>query len=84
MATSGRVRGTLTWWRPEEGGGVVDSPELPGSCWVDATAVDGPADLVLRAGQVIELEWDEPGPPGYACRAVRATAGDDLQTTPGG
>lgn len=84
MATSGRARGTVTWWRPEDGGGVAEGPDLPGSCWVDVAAVEGRPEVVLRAGQVIELDWEEPGPSGYACRAVRAMAGDDLQTTPGG
>ena len=84
MATRGRGRGTVTWWRAEEAAGVIDGAELPGICWVDASVVDGPADLVLRAGQVVELEWDEPGPPGYSCRATWLAAGDDLQTTPGG
>jgi CspA family cold shock protein len=84
MTTGGSATGTVTWWRPADGGGVVDGPGLPGSCWLDESVVEMPPDAVLRAGQVVEVEWEQPGPPGYACRALRASLGDELQTTPGG
>lgn len=84
MPTNARTRATVTWWRPEEGGGVIDGGELPGSCWADAAAVDGPPGAVLRAGQVVDVEWDEPGPRGYSCGAMRVTVRDDLQKSPGG
>lgn len=82
--TRGSGSGIVTWWRPDDGGGVIDGPDLPGSCWADAAVVDAAAPAVLRAGQVVELEWEEPGPDGYACRAVSVTVGDELQATPGG
>ncbi len=84
MTATSRSEGTVTWWRAEEGGGVVDGADLPGSCWVDATVVEGPPELVLRAGQVVQLDWSEPGPTGYACRATRVSVRDNLQGTPGG
>lgn len=83
MSTSGRAQGTVTWWRPEDGGGVVEWADLGGECWVDAAVVDAP-DVDLRAGQVVQVEWEEPGPSGYSCRARRVTVGDELEATPGG
>ena len=69
----------------DEDWGVIDSPELPGSCHVEASVVNGlERDGVLRAGQVVEVEWSAPGPIGYACRAVRVEVRPDLQGTPGG
>ena len=84
MSSAARGDATVTWWRPDEGGGIVDGADLPGSCWVDVDAVDNPPGRVLRAGQVVQVEWEQPGPPGYACRATRVTVSDDLQGTPGG
>jgi CspA family cold shock protein len=84
MSSTGRGTATVTWWRPEDGGGVVDGADLPGSCWVDAAAVEGPAGLVLRAGQAVQIEWEEPGPHGYSCRALHVAVRDELGTTPGG
>jgi cold shock CspA family protein len=84
MTRSGLATGTVTWWRPEDGGGVVDGPDLPGSCWLDESVVDIPPGARLRAGQVVEVEWEQPGPSGYACRALRVALGDELETTPGG
>lgn len=78
-----RTTATVTSWRADEGG-VVEGDDLPGSCWVDASAVDETAGTTLRTGQAVDVEWAEPGPPGHACRAVHVTVRDDLQGTPGG
>jgi hypothetical protein len=85
MTSTGRAPGTVRLWMDDEGWGVIDSPELPGSCHVEAAVVDGlEKGGVLRAGQVVEVEWSTPGPAGYACLALRVEVRGDLQTTPGG
>ncbi len=38
----------------------------------------------LRAGQVVAVEWTEPGAAGLPFRAVRVQPREDLQATPGG
>ena len=77
----GTVRGTVVRWDDARGGGVVEAPDLPGACWVPADVVRG--DGRFRAGQVVEVDWTEPGAEGLPCRATRAVRRDDLQATPG-
>ena len=63
MAASGTTIGTVIRWDDDRGTGLVEAPDLPEECWVDAAAVDhstGPGGL--RAGQVVELHWTETGP----------------------
>jgi CspA family cold shock protein len=38
----------------------------------------------LRAGQVVELQWTQPGAEGLPFRALRVTPRDDLQASIGG
>ena len=38
----------------------------------------------LRAGQVVEFEWTEPGDQGFPFRALRVSPREDLQATLGG
>ena len=82
MARSGTSVGVVVRWDADEGTGFIESPELPGDCWVEAASVD-PAGGELRAGQVVEVEWTETGDGRYPVRAVRVAPRDDLQATPG-
>ena len=85
MSRSGSANGTVRLWNDENGWGVVDLPDLPGGCHVEASVVEGlDAAQTLRAGQVVDVEWTTPGPDDYACRAIRVTLRDDLQATTGG
>ena len=85
MTTSGHTSGTVRLWMDDEDWGVIDAAELPGSCHAEISVVEGLAEgVLLRAGQVVDVEWSAPGPAGYACRAVRVEVRDDLQATPGG
>jgi len=84
-SSSGKTSGTIRLWMDDEDWGVIDSPDLPGSCHAEISVVDGlEVGAMLRAGQVVEVEWSAPGPDGYACRAVRVEVRADLQGTPGG
>ena len=82
MARSGTARGTVVRWDDARSGGIIESPDLPGDCWADASVVHGAAEL--RAGQVVDVDWTEPGQEGLPCRAVRVQPREDLQATLGG
>ena len=85
MAASGTALGTVVRWDDARRGGVIESPDLPGTCWVEASAVvHSTAGGILRAGQVVQVEWAEPGASGHPCRAVRVEPREDLQSTVGG
>jgi len=80
MARNGKSLGTVVRWDDERGRGFIESPDLPGKCWVEATVVRQSTGAgALRAGQVVEVEWEEPA--GGGLRAVRVTPREDLQTT---
>ena len=81
MAGNGTVRGAVVRWDDARGGGVVEAAGLPGACWVPAAVVDGGG--TLRAGQVVDVDWTEPGTGDFASRATRAVRRQDLQATPG-
>ena len=85
VASSGSASGTVRVWMAVDGWGLIDSPDLAGSCWFDAGVIEGlEAGAVLRAGQVVDVEWTTPGPDGHPHRATRVEVRDDLQATPGG
>jgi CspA family cold shock protein len=69
-------------WDDGRGGGVVESSDLPGECWVDAAVLHGVA--ALRAGQVVDVDWTEPGAEGRPFRATRVVPREDLQASFGG
>jgi cold shock CspA family protein len=83
MAGSGTSVGTVVRWDADRGSGLVDVPDLPGDCPVEAAALDPSAGGGLRAGQVVEVEWTRGGAGGHPVRADRVTPRDDLQATPG-
>ena len=85
MARSGTGLGTVIRWDDVRRGGLVEFPDLPGLCWVDAAVVaHGTGDSALRAGQVVEVAWTEAGDGEHPYRAVRVAPRGDLQSTVGG
>jgi cold shock CspA family protein len=84
VAGSGTSVGTVVRWDADRGAGIVEFPDLPGECWVEAAALHPRAGGALRAGQVVEVEWTESEAGGRPLRADRVTPRDDLQATPGG
>ncbi|UOY03123.1 hypothetical protein [Blastococcus sp. PRF04-17] len=86
MGRSGTTFGTVVRWDGDRGGAIIEAPELPGLCWAEASVVarSTSGDGVLRAGQVVEVEWTEPGDAGLPFRAVRVVPREDLQATVGG
>ena len=82
MARNGKSLGTVVRWDDEPGRGFIESPDLPGECWVEATVVrQSTGAEALRPGQVVEIEWEEPVEGDL--RAVRVTPREDLQMTLG-
>jgi cold shock CspA family protein len=86
VARGGTTLGTVVRWDDARGAGVIEAAELPGGCWADASVVvHGTTEPdSLRAGQVVEFEWTEPGVGGLPFRALRVTPRPDLQATVGG
>jgi len=86
MSRSGTTLGTVVRWDDARHGAVIEAAELPGGCWADAAVVvhSTSAAGTLRAGQVVEVEWTEPGAEGLPFRAVRVVPREDLQATVGG
>ncbi len=86
MARSGTALGTVVRWDDARHGAVIEAPELPGGCWADASVVARSTSAAgdLRAGQVVEVEWTEPGDGGFPYRALRVVPREDLQATVGG
>ena len=86
MAGSGSIVGTVVRWDDAGDGAVIEAPDLDGECWGPAAVVDHSTTGArrLRAGQVVELEWAEPGAEGLPYRALRVTPRDDLQASIGG
>ena len=58
------VEAIVRQWHPDEGWGVLDSPQTPGGCWAHfgAVAVDGYPELI--PGQAVTLEWEAFGQDG--------------------
>ena len=86
MAGSGTTIGTVVRWDEGRGGAVIEAPEVPGGCWADRSVVvhSTVGAGTLRAGQVVEFDWAEPGEHGLPFRALRVSPREDLQATLGG
>ena len=83
MAHTGSGLGTVVRWDDEQGRGFIELPDLPGQCWIDAAVVHHSTGAgTLRAGQVVEVEWEESAD--GVLRAVRVAPREDLQTGLGG
>ena len=85
MPRSGTTVGTVVRWDDEQRCGLIEAPDLPGECWVDGSVLDaGSSGGGLRAGQIVQIDWTEPGFGGAPVRATRVVRRDDLQTGLGG
>lgn len=84
MARSGTTVGTVIRWDDDTRTGLVEAPDLPADCWVEATALHPEAHGALRAGQVVEVRWTDTGSGDHPLRADLVTPRGDLQATPGG
>lgn len=75
------VRATVREWHEDLGWGVLDSGETTGGCWAHYSVIETP--LIsrsgnvevheyknLKAGDVVELEWEAPGQDGFSYRAT--------------
>jgi cold shock CspA family protein len=81
----GTTIGTVIRWDDARGAGLVEAPDLPAGCWVDAEVVAHPTGAgVLRAGQVVEVTWTDEGTTDGGPRAIRVQPREDLQTGIGG
>jgi cold shock CspA family protein len=78
MGRSGSTLGTVIRWDDERHSGLIEAPGLPGECWVDSSALEPGHERDLRAGQVVEVDWAEPGEGGAPVRATRVVRRDDL------
>lgn len=82
MASTGTVR----FWNPEEGWGVIDSPETPSGCWAHFTHIQADAVTAARGyrnvddGQSVEFTWEKVPQDGYEFRVIAVwPAVDTLQ-----
>jgi cold shock CspA family protein len=82
VASSGSTIGTVIRWDDATRSGLVEAPDLPAPCWVDASVIEG--DAALRAGQVVEVDWTETQQGDAPLSATRVVHRPDLQTGLGG
>lgn len=57
-------------WHPDEGWGVVDSPQTPGGCWVHSNHVQSTGCQELVPGRIVALEFEPADQDGYKYSAV--------------
>jgi cold shock CspA family protein len=81
VADRGQGRGTVIRWEAALGRGLLEVVGRRGECLVDAAALHPGAGGALRAGQVVDVEWEQRG---AELRALRVTPREDLQVTLGG
>lgn len=67
------VRGVVRERHPDDGWGVIDSPQTPGACWAHHAHVQMTGFRALSVGQTAEIVWESPGQDGFPYRAVTAT-----------
>jgi CspA family cold shock protein len=67
MVSSGSVREFF----PDEGWGVVDSPDVPGGCWVHFSVIEMEGYRALEAGQEVTFDYEHVEQDGYTFRATR-------------
>jgi CspA family cold shock protein len=55
------VPGVVRCFDADEGGGVVDAPEVPGGCFVHFSHIEMPGYRELHAGQRVRFTFERPG-----------------------
>jgi CspA family cold shock protein len=65
-----RARGTVRFWRDDEGWGVIDSPETPGGCWAHFSDVRMDGYRTLSEGQEVDFSFEPAVQDGFTWRAV--------------
>jgi len=71
----GAVAGVVKQFDADEGWGVVDSPEVPGGCFVHFSHIEASGYRVLHAGQHVRFTFERPGQDGCAYRAISVWPG---------
>jgi cold shock protein len=59
--------GVVREFDPEEGWGVIDSPDVPGGCFVHYSNLDTSGYRTLQAGQRVAFTFETPGFQQDAC-----------------
>jgi CspA family cold shock protein len=56
-----RITGTVRWFDGEVGWGVIDSPDVPGGCFVSFSNIVGVGYRSLHDGQEVVFTYEKPG-----------------------
>ncbi|GAA3612828.1 hypothetical protein GCM10022223_31200 [Kineosporia mesophila] len=74
------IRGVVRSWNPDEGRGVIESPDVTGgAAWTHWSAVRAAGYRELAVGEQVLFDWEPAGQDGYGARAtlvLRAGADD--------
>lgn len=65
-------RGQIQSFDPEEGWGVIDSPDTPGGCWLHFSGWLAGGDTIPRAGSPVWFTFERGRQDGYDFRALGA------------
>lgn len=77
----GPVGGVVTAWHPDEGWGVLRSPELSGSAFCHFSAIDEARYVILEVGEEVSFTWSEVAQDDCkysAVHVIRGPAGNDM------
>ena len=55
------MAGVVKCFDADEGWGVIAAPEVPGDCFVHFSVIQAPGFRELRAGQQVQLTYEDPG-----------------------
>jgi CspA family cold shock protein len=68
----GPVPGTVKWWKPEKGYGVVLTPETaPKEIWVSFMHIEGEGFRELVQGEAVDIEYEPAMQDSFRFRAIR-------------
>jgi CspA family cold shock protein len=71
MLDEGVHEGIVREWHEDDGWGVVETPDLPGACWVHFSVIEMSGYRVLTPGARVRLVVEVVEQDGFACRATR-------------
>lgn len=78
MLSPGAVStGVVREFHPDQGWGVIDSPDVPGGCWVHFSAITMDGYRQLVAGERVAFRAEAADQDGFAFRAVTVWTGAD-------